>query len=80
MRRAERRGNSSSSFVGVSLELQPRIQVVLEYCMCCRGRKVQARDDFVPVASSTECIGSRQKMVSALNNLYKRRLIKSVDS
>ena len=45
-----------------------------------RGRKVQARDDFVPVGSSTECTGSRQKKGSALNNLYKRRLIKSVDS
>jgi len=38
------------------------------------------RDDFVPVAPSTECTGSRQKMVSAQNNLYKKRLIKSVDS
>ena len=45
---------------------RPRIQV-LEYCMCCRGRKVQAREEFVPVAPSTKCTGSRQKMVSALN-------------
>jgi len=35
---------------------------------------------FVPVATSTECTGGRQEKGSALNILYKRRLIKSVDS
>jgi len=33
---------------------------VLACCMCCRGMKVQARDDFVPVGSSTKCTGIRQ--------------------
>jgi len=49
----------------------------------CVGREEEEkfrREMIVPVATSTECTGGRQKKGSALNNLYKRRLIKSVDS
>jgi len=63
------RGCRCSAVIGSFL-----LGLELVYCMYCRGIKVQARDDFVTVGSSTKCTGIMQFLAQRWKKFTKEKI------